>query len=158
QVANNEVISLEGDTLEVGGEELDLGELGLTGQLAPLRELLESILNMVGLDIAQAKETELAAADGSHALARTEAVAISLSPLQGLAGQEVGGLNVALSMLPTQAEVRADNAAPAQAKPRAPAVQRPAPSKSLPRTGGGLAILGGLALGGAFALRRFTKS
>ncbi len=156
QLAGDDLITLEGDTLTVGGETVDLGQLPL--QLDHLNELLGSILNSVGVDIAQARKTEEVAKDGSHALAKTEALTISLSPLQALAG-EASGLNVALSMLPTAAEVRAGNVAAPKVQPPA-AVQRPAPTQSLPRTGGGAVavLLGGLAIGGAYALRRFTKS
>lgn len=163
QLTGNDVISIEGDTLTVGGEEVDLGDLDLDAQLAQLNELLGSILKIVGLDIEQAKETEVAAADGSHALASTDALVISLSPLNVLRGgtenPAAGGLNVALSLLPTESEVRAGNVAPV-AQPRPPAAIGRQPQPSLPRTGAGsvAVLLGGLALGGAFALRRFTKS
>lgn len=164
QVADSPVVGINGNDLVIGGERIT----GLDpNQLNEVKGLLQSIVNAAGLtedSIVQAEETEEVRADGSYAKAATSPLQISLSPLQALtadtANQDLASLNLALNLLPTLAEVSAGNVAPApQPRPEAPRVQRPAPAQNLPRTGGGsiAGLVGALALGGAFGLRRLMK-
>lgn len=158
QLAGNDVIGIsDGKLIIEGAPPLDLPELGLNQQLEQLSKLLKDILNSVGLSIEQAEARKFAAPDGSHAKATTSALAIRLSPLNAV---DPNALGVNLELLPTASEVRGGTAVPA-AQPGPPAAVQRRPSQGeLPRTGGGAVavLLGGLALGGAFALRRFTKS
>lgn len=157
KLAGSDLISVTDDTLKIGDDVLDLGQLGVPNSTALLDDLtatLTDILNVVGLSLKQGEGTTRIAEDGSSAFASVSALTLSLKPLHALEGQvdnALTSLGVELAILGNNAGV---SAAQVEAKP-APE-PAPKPEESLPRTGGGAAamLIGMLALGGVSALRR----
>lgn len=152
RVAGSDVVSVNGDRVSVGDVTIDLSDLNVTGTeadeaLNTIVDTLTSVLNSVGLSVAQGEGTTTVAPDGTSASAATSAFSLKLSPLHA-AGQG-DSLSVGLRLMPTKAAASAA-IKPVQAAP--PADEPPA----MPRTGGGAAfmVLGTLAMGGAGLLRR----
>lgn len=147
----------------VGDVLVNLGD----GQLTPLAELLDGsdvslrdvfdgldgLLATLGVStVVQGRQTNAAASeDGSSASAGVDPFSIGVAPFgDAAAGTPLDGLDVTIAGLGLDTAVAA---APAPAQEAAPA---PAPEPALPRTGGGAlaGLLGAIALGGAFTLRR----
>lgn len=140
------------------------------GQLKPIAELLEGtglpvqdvvdalegLLGTLGVStVVQGQEVNaVRSADGRQAGVGVSAFRIAVQPLHTeLAGTPLEGLGVSIAGLGNDSVVAAGLAPEQPKSPEKPAPE-PEPEPSLPRTGGGLAILGILALGGAFGLRR----
>lgn len=157
-VAGSDVVRIEDNKLTVGDFLLDLNDPALSGlevDLQAVNDVLNQLLNVVGLSISQGEGRTQIAPDGSSASATTSAFAIRLTPLHAVGADDLLSLN--LELLPTKAAV---SAAPRQVTPAAgpPAAPPPAVPVALPRTGGGAAVmlLGLVAMGGATLLRRLT--
>jgi hypothetical protein len=138
------------------------------GQLKPLSELLggaglptedvlnglEDVLATIGVStVVQGQQTNAVRSDdGRRAGVAVDPFRVTVAPLANfVGGTPLEGLKVELRGLTV-----ASNVAAAPAPPATDVAPDPAPEPALPRTGGGAAagLLGTLALGGAFALRR----
>lgn len=160
RVAGSDVVKVAGNQLTVGDVVLDLDDPAMSGLpvddiLAPVNDVLNQLLNVVGLSVAQGEGITEVAEDGSFAKASTSAFRLSLKPLHAVGEDSL--LAITLRLLPTDAAVTAAGAPPEQVP--APDVKEPAAAPpALPRTGGGAValLMGALALGGAGALRRMS--
>lgn len=161
RVAGSDVVKVAGNQLTVGDVVLDLDDPAMSGLpvddiLAPVNDVLNQLLNVVGLSVAQGEGITEVAEDGSFAKASTSAFRLSLAPLHAVGQDDL--LAITLRLLPTDAAVTAAGAPPEQVQPPAKVEAPPAAPANLPRTGGGAAalLLGALALGGAGVLRRMS--
>jgi len=166
EVLGQEIISLDGGELTVGGVTLDLQDPAFAGlpvadTMDPITDLVNELLNVAGIDYSLGEGVTEISPDGTFASSKVSAFSISVAPLHAataipelasvissVAGDADDLLRIDIRLLPVTAEARAARAIVA------PLTVSNEPS--LPRTGGGAAaaLFGLMGIGSAAVLRR----